>query len=79
MTKEIQRILVVDDSAEDRMAIKRVLGKMDKGYEIVEAESGEEGLTKVEQESFDLIICELEILSDIEVYISHMSLSFFLV
>jgi CheY-like chemotaxis protein len=51
------RILVVDDDAQVRTAIARVLGG---GHEVVEASGGREALVLVEAgESFDAILCDL--------------------
>lgn len=52
-----KKILVIDDSAQDRKIIKRFLGKV--GFEeIVFAETGEEGIQKTEAEEPDLVITD---------------------
>ncbi len=52
-------VLVVDDSEEDRMIVKSVLKTM--GFEVVEAEDGEDAELKLEadEEGFSLVILDL--------------------
>jgi len=53
----INRILVVDDSATDRLAITQMLESL--GYSVITAESGEEGLVIAELELPDLIVMDV--------------------
>lgn len=53
----LKKILIIDDNEQDRKIIKRFLNKA--GFkEIIMAESGEEGLEKVEQKKPDLVIVD---------------------
>lgn len=53
------KVLIVDDSRAMRMIVKRTLGQTDVGKcEIVEAANGAEGLTQVEAENPDLVLCD---------------------
>ncbi|MCA0971621.1 response regulator [Halobacillus litoralis] len=52
----MKRILVADDEDVLRMLITDTLE--DEGYEIVEAEDGQQALSKIEKESFDLVILD---------------------
>lgn len=50
-------ILVIDDESEVRYAIKAVLE--DQGHSVAEAETGTEGLVRLESASYDLVICDI--------------------
>ncbi len=52
------RILVVDDEASIRQSLYDVLTMED--YEVVLAQHAEDGLSKLEQNSFDLIISDIK-------------------
>jgi CheY-like chemotaxis protein len=52
-----QKILVVDDRWENRSVIKNLLEPI--GFEIIEAQDGQEGLDKTYELKPDLIICDL--------------------
>lgn len=54
---DINKILVVDESAADRMDIKNIL--LDAGYEVIEAFSGQEAIEKAIAEKPDLIFLEV--------------------
>ncbi len=53
----IQKILVVDDSATDRLYLTEILEN--NGFEVVTATSGEESLQLAESESPDLILMDI--------------------
>ena len=50
-------ILVIDDEAEVRYAIRAVLE--DQGHQVQEAETGSQGLETLGREGFDLVICDI--------------------
>src|SRR5215467_2415433 len=52
-------ILVVEDQADNRRILRDLLGNA--GYELVEAESGEEALTAVETKRPDLILMDIQL------------------
>jgi two-component system cell cycle response regulator DivK len=52
-------ILVVEDQADNRRIVRDLLGNA--GYEVVEAESGEEALTAVEAQRPDLILMDIQL------------------
>ena len=53
-------ILVVDDSALTRKAIKRIIGMIDLDIgQVIEAENGSEALKVLEEESIDLVLTDL--------------------
>ena len=53
----MKRILVVDDEVQMRTMLDCML--QDAGYEVHTAEHGEEGLAKMRQHSFDLVITDM--------------------
>ena len=52
-----QKILLIDDDEDFRISIKTLLESYD--YEVLEAESGEQGLVKLKSENPDLIILDI--------------------
>ncbi|MFQ6136684.1 MAG: PleD family two-component system response regulator [Candidatus Hydrothermarchaeales archaeon] len=54
---EKKKIMIVDDEQSIRFVIRRILEK--EGYDIIEAESGEECLDRLEQEKPDLILLDV--------------------
>jgi two-component system cell cycle response regulator DivK len=54
-----KRILVVEDQADNRRILRDMLGNA--GYELIEAESGEEALTAVEAQRPDLILMDIQL------------------
>ena len=52
------QILIVDDSPEDRQVYKRYLNKKGFEHQIIEAESGEEGLEILDNSAPDLILLD---------------------
>ena len=53
----MKRILVVDDEAQIRTMLTQMLEQ--EGYEVLTAENGEEGLTLVQKQAFDLVITDM--------------------
>ncbi len=53
------RILVVDDETELLVSCKKLLGKM--GYEVITASSAATALAALEEQEFDLILCDLQL------------------
>jgi two-component system, cell cycle response regulator DivK len=54
-----KRILVVEDQPDNRRILRDMLSNA--GYELVEAESGEEALTAVETQRPDLILMDIQL------------------
>ena len=52
-------ILVVEDQADNRRILRDLLGNA--GYELIEAETGEEALTAVETHRPDLILMDIQL------------------
>ena len=53
----VKKILIVDDSATERHALSEVLKA--NGYQVVTAETGEEGLEKARQTTPDLVLMDV--------------------
>lgn len=53
----IEKILVVDDSATERYALSEMLKAH--GYQVVTAETGEEGVEKAKQSNPDLVLMDV--------------------
>lgn len=51
------RILIIDD--EPGLRDMAVYGLSDRGYEVMTASSGEEGIEKVKGKPYDLIVCDM--------------------
>lgn len=58
MVKQKKKILIVDDDASHRLMIKANM--LDKEYDVREAEDGEDAITLVEKEFFDLILMDIK-------------------
>jgi two-component system cell cycle response regulator DivK len=54
-----KRILVVEDQPDNRRILRDLLGNA--GYELVEAETGEEALTALETQRPDLILMDIQL------------------
>ena len=54
-----KRILVVEDQEDNRQILRDLLGST--GYEMVEAENGEEALTEVAKQRPDLILMDIQL------------------
>lgn len=53
------KILVVDDDWMQRMLLQRLL--VHNGYEVIEAESGEECIEKVQKDNYDAVIIDFNL------------------
>ncbi|WP_457623082.1 response regulator [Persephonella sp.] len=53
----MKKILIIDDNNHNRLLVKMVLEK--KGYYVIEAQSGRDGLLKAVSEDIDLIILDM--------------------
>jgi GAF domain-containing protein/DNA-binding response OmpR family regulator len=54
-----RRVLIIDDTAEDRYLLRRALELDAKGYQILEASGGLEGIQAIQQEQPDLVVLDL--------------------
>jgi two-component system, OmpR family, KDP operon response regulator KdpE len=63
MTRNVVKMLIIDDDIENRRLLKRGLSKKD--YRVVEAETGDAGLDLLRSKQPDIVILEL-VLPDID-------------
>jgi signal transduction histidine kinase len=56
-----RRILIIEDSPEDRMLIRRMLRETGNEFVLVEAETGEEGLRHAQRQALDCILLDLHL------------------
>lgn len=54
------KILIIEDESAIRNVIKNILQDEDKSYEVDIAEDGEEGINKIKEIDYDLIICDIK-------------------
>ena len=57
MKPELEKILIIDDEASLRHMLRLVLER--EGYSVSDAANGVEALTRLNQETFDLILCDV--------------------
>lgn len=54
------KILIVEDEASIRRVLKNILTEENKNYQVEEAEDGLEGMEKIKDTDFDLILCDIK-------------------
>ncbi len=54
------QILIIEDEEPIRRVMDRILSEESASYEITEAEDGKKGLSKLEKNSFDLVLCDIK-------------------
>jgi len=56
----MKKILIIEDEAAIRRVLKRILEQMDKSYVVEEAVDGVEGIEKIKQNDYDLVLCDIK-------------------
>lgn len=56
----MSRILIIEDEAAIRRVLSKIIAEEKSTYQVFEAEDGAKGLEKVQQEDFDLILCDIK-------------------
>ncbi len=54
------KILIIEDEDAIRRVLKNILSEENKSYIIEEASDGEEGLKKIKQDDYDLVLCDIK-------------------
>ena len=56
----MKKILIIEDEDAIRRVLIRILEQMDKSYEVDEATDGVEGIEKIKQNDYDLVLCDIK-------------------
>lgn len=54
------KILIIEDEAAIRRVLKNILTEENKNYEVEEAEDGLQGMEKIKDQNYDLILCDIK-------------------
>jgi DNA-binding NtrC family response regulator len=54
------KILIIEDEAAIRRVLKKILSEENENYQVFEAEDGLEGIEKIKNEDFDLVLCDIK-------------------
>ena len=54
------KILVIEDEAAIRRVLVKILSEENESYKVEEAEDGLQGIEKVKNEDYDLILCDIK-------------------
>ena len=57
----MSKILIIEDEQAIRNVLKNIITDEDKSFQVFEAEDGEQGLEKIKETDFDLVICDIKI------------------
>ncbi len=56
----MSKILIIEDEAAIRRVLTKILSEENKEYKLFEAEDGLEGIEKIKNEDFDLVLCDIK-------------------
>ena len=54
------KILIIEDEAAIRRVLVKILSEESKTYELAEAEDGLEGIEKIKDQDYDLVLCDIK-------------------
>lgn len=54
------KILIIEDESAIRRVLHKILSEENDTYEVIEAEDGLEGLEKIKNDDFDLVLCDIK-------------------
>ena len=54
------KILIIEDEEPIRRVLTRIISEESDQYKVTEAENGSHGLALIEQNSFDLVLCDIK-------------------
>lgn len=54
------KILIIEDEAAIRRVLSKILSEESKDYEVAEAADGLEGINKIREEDYDLVLCDIK-------------------
>ena len=56
----MSKILIIEDEVAIRRVLLRILSEENSNYKVSETEDGVQGINLVENENFDLILCDIK-------------------
>lgn len=56
----MSRILIIEDEAAIRRVLNKILSEENKNYQVEEAEDGLEGMEKIKDNDYDLVLCDIK-------------------
>ncbi len=56
----MSKILIIEDEAAIRRVLKKIISEENSNYEIFEAEDGLQGFKMIEEQDFDLVLCDIK-------------------
>ena len=56
----MSKILIIEDEAAIRRVLTKILSEENDSYKVEEAEDGFQGIEKVKNEDYDLILCDIK-------------------
>ena len=54
------KILIIEDEASIRRVLKKIISEENDAYQVEEAEDGLEGIEKIKNEDYDLVLCDIK-------------------
>jgi DNA-binding NtrC family response regulator len=69
------KILVIEDEAAIRRVLSKILSEESDTYEVEEAEDGLQGIEKIKNEDYDLVLCDMEAVKKIKPEIPMVMIS----
>jgi DNA-binding NtrC family response regulator len=54
------KILIIEDEAAIRRVLVKILSEENSAYQVTQAEDGLEGIEKIRDEDFDLVLCDIK-------------------
>ena len=54
------KILIIEDEAAIRRVLVKILSEENSAYQVTQAEDGLEGIEKIKDEDFDLVLCDIK-------------------
>ena len=58
--KFMAKILIIEDEAAIRRVLVKILSEENSAYQVIQAEDGLEGIEKIRDEDFDLVLCDIK-------------------
>ena len=56
----MSKILIIEDEAAIRRVLNKILSEENKNYQVEEAEDGLEGMEKIKDNDYDLVLCDIK-------------------